>query len=78
MVLNWISDGGETMKWDKMGAIKALESGKCMVCGKIKPIYVVFTMHGKKDLHIPCCSDECLEIVYEVILDVQMEHGGLR
>ena len=64
------------MKWDKKGAIKALDSGECMVCGKIKPVYVVVTIHGKKDLHFPCCSQECAEIVAEVALEVQMENGG--
>lgn len=66
------------MNWDKMGAIKALDSGKCMVCGEVKPVYVVVTMHGKKDLHFPCCSQECAEIVYEVLLQVQMENEGMR
>ena len=47
------------MKWDKKGAEQALEAKECIVCELKKPIEVVVTMHGKKDLHLPCCSNEC-------------------
>jgi hypothetical protein len=60
------------MKWDKKGAIKALDVGKCQVCGDLKPVFVVVTLHGKKDLHIPCCSNECAAVVAEVAKEVQM------
>ena len=49
------------MKWDKKGAIKALDAKKCFVCESVKPVHVVATVHGKQDLHFPCCSDKCLE-----------------
>lgn len=61
------------MKWDKKGAIKALDTKKCFVCGDVKPIYVVVTLHGKKDLHFPCCSQECADVVGEVAMEVQLE-----
>lgn len=55
------------MKWDRSGALKALDSEECVVCESIKPVYVVVTMHGKKDLHLPCCSHECAEIIADLI-----------
>ncbi|MEQ2529761.1 hypothetical protein WMO40_24165 [Bacillaceae bacterium CLA-AA-H227] len=59
------------MRWDKKGAIKALDTGECFVCKEVKPVYVVVTLHGKKDLHIPCCSNECAAVVAEVATEVQ-------
>lgn len=57
------------MKWDKKGAINTLDAKKCFVCEEFKPIYVVVTLHGKKDIHIPCCSEECLNVVSETALN---------
>lgn len=51
------------MKWDKKGAVDSLGTKKCSVCEKIKPVHVVVTVHGHKDLHFPCCSNECMEVV---------------
>lgn len=61
------------MKWDKAGAIKALDAKECIVCEKFKPVYVVVTVHGKKDLHLPCCSSECAEILAEIYGSVMAE-----
>lgn len=58
------------MKWDKTGALNALDSKECVVCESIKPVYVVVTMHGKKDLHFPCCSHECAEILAGLIAEM--------
>ena len=51
------------MKWDKEGALGNLGIKKCEVCEEIKPVYVVVTLHGKKEMHFPCCSKECMEIL---------------
>lgn len=61
------------MKWDKAGAIKALDAKECIVCEKFKPVYVVVTVHGKKDLHLPCCSSECAETLAEIYSSVMAE-----
>ena len=61
------------MKWDKKGAVKALNTKECFVCKSVKPVHVVVTVHGKRDLHIPCCSEECMEVVAEVVMEVEME-----
>jgi hypothetical protein len=61
------------MKWDKKGAVKALDTKECFICQRTKPVYVVVTMHGKKDLHFPCCSQECADVVAEVMMEVQLE-----
>lgn len=61
------------MKWDKKGAIKSLKAEKCFICGSVKPVYVVVTMHGKKDLHFPCCSQECAEVIADVMAEEQMK-----
>lgn len=61
------------MKWDKKGAINALDSKKCFICESVKPVHVVATVHGKKDLHFPCCSPECLEIFYGMYLEIASE-----
>lgn len=66
-----ILKGGEKMKWDKPGALKALDSKECFICGDTKETFVVVTMHGKKDLHFPCCSQKCADVVAEVILEEQ-------
>lgn len=63
--------GGEILlKWDKKGALKALDSEKCFVCESIKPVYVVVTLHGKKDMHLPCCSPECAEVIAEIVAEM--------
>lgn len=57
-------------KWDSDGAVKALGSERCVVCEKKKPIEVVLTIHGgKEDLHLPCCSHECMEIAVVVMME---------
>lgn len=61
------------MKWDKAGALKALDSKKCFVCEAVKPVYVVATVHGKKDLHFPCCSEECLDIFSNMYMQILAE-----
>lgn len=57
------------MSWDSEGALKALKAERCIVCEKVKPVHVVVTHHGVKDLHLPCCSDDCMMIVTEVITE---------
>ena len=55
--------------WDEAGALKALDAEECVVCESTKEIYVVVTLHGKKDLHLPCCSPECAEVLAEIIAE---------
>lgn len=50
------------------GIRKAMNSKKCIVCGSRKEIKVVVTHHGIHDLHLPCCSNDCMEVVADVIL----------
>lgn len=64
------------MKWDRKGALKALKAEKCSVCQAVKPVYVVVTMHGKKDLHFPCCSQDCADIVGQIMLEEQQQKFG--
>ena len=61
------------MSWDKEGAINALDSQECFVCGCNRPIYVVATVHGKQDLHFPCCSTKCLEELQMLYLKIMSE-----
>lgn len=61
------------MKWDKEGAINALDSKKCFVCESVKPVHVVATVHGKQDLHFPCCSPKCLENLQEMLMEIMSE-----
>jgi len=61
------------MNWDKKGAINALEAKRCTICEQIKPVHVVVTHHGKKDVHLPCCSSECMEVVAEILAEVYQE-----
>lgn len=63
------------MKWDEKGALEALEVKECSVCEQVKPIECVVTFHGKKDLHFSCCSEECVDIVSEVIMDEQAKRA---
>lgn len=58
------------MQWNKKGAVKGLKAKRCFVCEEIKPIHVVVTIHGKEDMHCPCCSEECMEIVVEILAEV--------
>lgn len=57
------------MKWDKKGAVKALKAEKCSVCEQVKEIHVVVTMHGKQDLHFPCCSSECQDTLQQIMFE---------
>ena len=61
------------MKWDKQGAVKALDANECFVCKRVKPVYVVVTVHMKKDLHFPCCSEACSGLLAEWIGEIQAE-----
>lgn len=64
------------MQWDRKGARKALKSQECYICGSRREIQVVVTMHGKKDLHFPCCSEECAGVVADVMAEVYAKKMG--
>ena len=69
-----IIKGGDMVGWDKKGAIKSLKAEKCFICRENKPVHVVVTLHGKKDLHFPCCSKECMEIVSMATAEAHSMH----
>lgn len=65
-----MNTGGVIYK-DKKEALKA---NVCYLCQtKMNGAYVVATMHGKSDLHIPLCSKQCLEEYGEILAEVLIE-----
>lgn len=61
------------MNLNMKSTVKSLGVKRCVVCEQVKPVYVVVTHHGKKDIDLPCCSSECMEVIAEVLVEVNQQ-----